>query len=98
MTIQIFTCLLKILNEKKCLRLFNKKTPLYARLGSKQKALSNCQATYQKELCLLFFHRANVQIGLTPPFLPIPVVSNFTLLHIHQRLFKIFGCNLDEAF
>ena len=27
----------KTLNEKKCLRLFNKKTPLYAGLSSKQK-------------------------------------------------------------
>ena len=40
--------------KKICLRLFNKKTPLYAGLGSKQKAFRNCQATYQKELCLLF--------------------------------------------
>ena len=59
--------------KKKCLRFFNKKTPLYVGLGSKQKTFSNCQATYQKELCLLFenqaifFHRANVQIGFTPP-------------------------------
>ena len=36
------------------------------------KTFSNCEATYQKELCLLFeksgsfFHRANVQIGLIP--------------------------------
>ena len=51
MTIQIYT-----LNEKK--RLFNKKTPLYAGLGSKLKTLSNCQATYQKELCLLLENQA----------------------------------------
>ena len=47
----------KTLNEKKkkkCPRLFNKKTPLYVGLGPKQKTFSNCQATYQKELCLLF--------------------------------------------
>ena len=44
--------------KKKCLRLFNKKTPLYARLGSKQKTFSDCQATYQKELCLLFENQA----------------------------------------
>ena len=44
--------------KKKCLRLFNKKTPLYAGLGSKQKTFSNCQATYQKELCLLFENQA----------------------------------------
>ena len=36
--------------KKKCLRPFNKRTPLYARLGSKQKTFSNCQATCQKEL------------------------------------------------
>ena len=40
--------------KKKILRLLNKKTPSYAGLGSKQKSFSNCQATYQKELCLLF--------------------------------------------
>ena len=40
--------------KKKCPRLFNKKTTLYARLGSKQKAVSNCQAIYQEELCLSF--------------------------------------------
>ena len=58
--------------KKKCLRPFNKKTPLYDGLGSKQKIFSNCQATYQKELYLLFetdsfFQRANVPIGLTTP-------------------------------
>ena len=45
--------------KKKYLRLFNKKTPLYAGLGSKQKTFSNCQATYQKELCLLFENQTN---------------------------------------
>ena len=35
-----------------------KKTPSYAGLGSKQKAFSNCQAAYQKELCLLFENQA----------------------------------------
>ena len=41
----------KTLYEKKILRLFNKKTPLYAGPGSKQKkTYSNCQATYQMEL------------------------------------------------
>ena len=44
--------------KKKCLRLFNKKTPLYAGLGSKHKTFSNCRATYEKELCLLFENRA----------------------------------------
>ena len=58
--------------KKTCLSLFNKKTPLYAGLGSKLKTFNNCQASYQKQVCLLFenpaffFHRANVQIGLTP--------------------------------
>ena len=38
----------------------------------KTKTFSNCQATFQIELCLLFeesdnfFHKANVQVGLTP--------------------------------
>ena len=36
----------KTLKKKKCLRLFNKETPLYAGLGSKQKTFSNCEATY----------------------------------------------------
>ena len=53
----------KPLNEKKIIRLFNKKALLYAGIDSKQQTFSNCQATYQKELCLLFeksgkfFHR-----------------------------------------
>ena len=49
----------KTKKTKKCLRLSNKKTPLYAGLGSQQKTFSNCQATYQKELCLLFENQAN---------------------------------------
>ena len=58
--------------KKTKLRPFNKKTPLYARLGSKQKIFSNCQATYQKQLQLLFetdnfFQRENVPIDLTTP-------------------------------
>ena len=50
-----------------------KKTLLYAERLSKQKKFSNCQAAYQKELFLLFeksgnfFHRVNIEIGLTPP-------------------------------
>ena len=38
-----------------------------------RKTFSNCQATYQKELCSLFeklgnfFYRANVQIDSPPP-------------------------------
>ena len=39
---------------KKCLRPFNKKTLLHAGLGSKQQSFNNYQASYQKELCLLF--------------------------------------------
>ena len=46
--------------KKKCLRLLNKKTPLYAGLSTKLKTFSHCQATYQKGN---FFHRANVQTG-----------------------------------
>ena len=44
--------------KKKCLLFFNKKTPLYAELGSKRKTFSNCQATNLKELCLLFENQA----------------------------------------
>ena len=51
----------KTLNgKKKCLRLFNKKNTFNAELGSKQKTFSNCQATHQKELCLLFENQAIV--------------------------------------
>ena len=35
-----------------------KKTPLCAGLALKQKTFSNCQATYKKELCLLFENQA----------------------------------------
>ena len=44
--------------KEKCLRLFDKKTPLYAGLGLKQKIFSNCQETYQKGLCLQFENQA----------------------------------------
>ena len=44
--------------KNKCLHLFNKKTPLYTGLGLKQKTFSNFQASYQKELCLLFENQA----------------------------------------
>ena len=48
-----------MLNEKKtCRYVFNKKAPLYAGIDSKQKTFSNYQATYQKELCLLFRNQA----------------------------------------
>ena len=63
--------------KKKCLRLFNKKTPLYAGLGTKQKTFSNCQGTYQKQLCLLFenqalFSQSECTDRLDPPFLLPP--------------------------
>ena len=38
--------------KKRCLCLFNEKTPLYAGLGSKQKTFNNYQATYQKKTLL----------------------------------------------
>ena len=42
------------MKKKNVLTFLIKKTPLlYARLESKQKTFSNCQATCQKELCLL---------------------------------------------
>ena len=48
-----------------------------------RKTSSNCQATNQNELCFLFkkpgyfFHRVNVQIGLTPIFHPVHFCSLF---------------------
>ena len=63
-TIKIFTCSY-VKSLKKCLRLFNK-------------TFNNYQATYQKELCLLFetsgnfFHRVSIEIGLgLTPLLPL---------------------------
>ena len=44
--------------KKKGVRLFNKKTYLYAGLASKQKTFGNCQASYQKEFYLLFENQA----------------------------------------
>ena len=76
--------------RKKCLYLFNKKTPLYAGLGSKQQNISNCQATYQKLYLLFensgsFFHRSNVDsgIGLTPP-LPPPLTTTTCLFSFYK--------------
>ena len=74
----------KTLNEKKYIyAFFNKKPPLYARLGSKQKLLATAkQLIRKKEICLLFkksgnfFHRANVKkIGLNP--LPLFIFIHF---------------------
>ena len=54
--------------EKKCLRFFNKKAPLYAGLGSKQKFLPTSKQLIRKNsVCsfknqVSFFHRANLQI------------------------------------
>ena len=74
MTIKIFTSHKK--NLTKCLCPFNKE------------GFSNCQATYQKELYLLFkklgnfFHRVNIEICLGP--LPLFIFS-FTLLRTQLR-------------
>ena len=38
---------------------FNKKIPLYAGLAQNRKTFSNCQATYQKELCFLLEKSGN---------------------------------------
>ena len=68
-----------------------KKTPLYVGLDSKQKTFSNCQATYQEEICLLFenqvifFTLAKVQIGLTPPPSP-PIILLVCFLRIPHSL------------
>ena len=74
--------------KKKCLRLFNKKTPSYAGLGSKQKTFSNCQAIYQKEPVVWksgnFFQSANVQIGWTPPS-PVRFSLLFKDLPLHDE-------------
>ena len=68
-TIKIFTYIKKSL--KKCLCHFNK-------------TFSNYQATYLRELYLLFeksgnfLHRVSIEIGLTPP-LPSPCLCSFAL-------------------
>ena len=82
MTIKIFTSHKK--NLTKCLCPFNKES------------LSNCQATYQKELYLLFrklgnfFHRVNIEIGLSP--LPL-FIFFFTLLRaqLHSHFHSTDG-------
>ena len=66
--------------KKKCLRLFNKKTPLYAGLGSKQKTFSNCQATCQKELCLLFENQIIFSQSEHTDMLDLPPPVLFSLL------------------
>ena len=59
--------------KKKCLHLFNEKQLYMLEYAQNRKAFSHCHATYQKELSLLFeksgnfFHRVNVETGLTPP-------------------------------
>ena len=59
--------------KKKCLGLFNKKTPLYAGLGSKQKLLATAKQLIRQNSVLLFeksgnlFHRVNVQIASPHP-------------------------------
>ena len=72
-TIQTFKSSLKKRWMKKNIFAFNKKKHLDTLdWAQNSKSFSNCQATYQKELCLLFeksdnfLHRANVQIGFTP--------------------------------
>ena len=70
----------KTLNEKKkCLRFFNKKRPLYAELGLKQKTFSNWQATYQKEL----FSQTERTDKLDPP-LPLFVLVCFLRTPLHD--------------
>ena len=67
MAVKISICL----ENKYQIKIINKKSPLCAGLGSNRKTLRNCQAAYQKQLCLkiqtiFFFDRVNIQIGLTP--------------------------------
>ena len=49
------------------------KTQLYAGLGPKQKTFSNCQATCQKELCLLFEEKCFTEQTYRYTSLPPPV-------------------------
>ena len=67
----------------------NKIAPLYARLGFKQKTFSNCQATYQKELCCLkvrqfFSHERMYRYAWSSP--PPPVYFSY--------LFKDVPCTM----
>ena len=83
-TIKMFTCSYIKKSLKKCLRAFNK-------------SFSNYQATYQKELYLLFeksgnfFHRVSIEIGLTPPLLsPVCFHSFSTDLSLPSRTSPLF--------
>ena len=54
------------MKKKNAYTFLTKKAAFYAGLDSKQKTFGNYQATYQKELCLLFenqqfFHRMKVE-------------------------------------
>ena len=83
-TIKMFTCSYIKKSLKKCLCAFNK-------------SFSNYQATYQKELYLLFeksgnfFHRVSIEIGLTPPLLsPVCFHSFSTDLSLPSRTSPLF--------
>ena len=47
-----------LIEKKNVYTFLIKKTPFYPGLGSKQKTFTNSQASYQKELCLLFENQA----------------------------------------
>ena len=77
MAIKIFTNLLK--NIKKCLRLFNKNTFLcWTRFTTPNLLATAKQLIRKNSVCCLknqviFFHRANMQIGL----IPLPLSFSF---------------------
>ena len=69
---------------------FIKKALLYAGLGSKQKTFSNCQATYQKEFCLLFenqviFSQIERTDRLDTPPVPLFVLVRFLRTSLPAR-------------
>ena len=68
----------------KCLRFFNKKTPLYAGLSSKQQNFWQMPSNVSERTLFtvwkirqFFFHRANLHIGLTTPPPPVRFRSLF---------------------
>ena len=84
----------KALNKKKCLLLFNKKHFYMLGQAQNRKIVSNCQATNQKELCLLlekssiFFSQSKCADRLDPPS-PFSFVHSFMDL-IHPPPFPSF--------
>ena len=99
MTIQIFPCSWKNVKWKKNVYTFLIKKPaFYAGLDSKQKTFGNCQATYQKELCLLFenqqfFQSENREAWLHSPF----VLVHFLRTPLHNINTFLITPNLTKS-